>query len=309
LAAAVVAIAVLNATPAQAGANRTFVSVHGDDGSSDCSIIAPCRSFAAAVLLTNAGGEVVVLDPGGYGSATITKAISIINDGVGEAGITDAANGTNAITINAGASDVVNLRGLTLNGVGVGHDGVVFTTGGTLNIQNCVIRGFTDAGIIFQPAVSSTLTVFDTTVANISSPGLGVRLAPNGAGLAVNAYLRRIQVIRGVTGIDVDPSQMQSTGSLMVTVADSLVTGNTIALLLANAPSVSYNVAVIDTQLVNNIEGLLALGGKAAIAGTTMSGNTSRDFFVNSSSAIDSFGNNRITDNNSTGSLTPIAKQ
>lgn len=78
---------------------RTFVSSQGSD-SNNCSVSAPCRSFAAAELPTNAGGEITVLDPGGYGAVTITKALSIINDGVGEAGVTVTA-GINAVTISA----------------------------------------------------------------------------------------------------------------------------------------------------------------------------------------------------------------
>ena len=51
---------------ASAGGQRTFVASTGDDGD-PCSLSLPCRSFAAAILQTNAGGEVVVLDSGGYG--------------------------------------------------------------------------------------------------------------------------------------------------------------------------------------------------------------------------------------------------
>ena len=43
---------------ALASAQRTFVSVAGADGQ-PCSIALPCRSFAAAIAQTNAGGEVI----------------------------------------------------------------------------------------------------------------------------------------------------------------------------------------------------------------------------------------------------------
>src|ERR1700688_1428627 len=116
----------LNALPAHAQSNRTFVSGHGSD-SNPCSIALPCRSFAFAITQTNAGGELAVLDTAGYGSVTITKAVSIINqDGV-EAGIT--ATSGDGITIAAGTTDVVNLRGLTLVGGG-GTNGITLTGGG-----------------------------------------------------------------------------------------------------------------------------------------------------------------------------------
>src|SRR5262249_7210836 len=143
----VLAMAVLNAAPVRAQANTTFLAGNGLD-TNPCTLPAPCRSFTRAVQATNAGGQVTMLDPAGYGAVTITKAISIVNDGGGEAGIADPGAGLAAITINAGASDVVNLRGLTLNGVGTGQIGIEFQGGAALNIQNCVIRDFTGDGVL-----------------------------------------------------------------------------------------------------------------------------------------------------------------
>jgi hypothetical protein len=102
----------LSAAPAQAGPNRTWVSGHGTD-SGGCTRAAPCKTFAFALTQTAAGGEIDVLDPGGYGPVTITKAMSIVNDGVGVAAI--GAPSGNAITINAGGDDSVHLRGLTID--------------------------------------------------------------------------------------------------------------------------------------------------------------------------------------------------
>jgi hypothetical protein len=98
-----------SAAPAQAAPNRTWVSGHGTD-SGACTLAAPRRTFAFALTQTAARGEIDVLDPAGYGTVTITKAISIINDGVGTAGI--LASSGNGITINAGGDDSVHLRGL-----------------------------------------------------------------------------------------------------------------------------------------------------------------------------------------------------
>src|SRR5438034_1569807 len=76
----------LPTAPAQAQATRTWVSGVGDDAN-PCSRTAPCKTFAGAISKTAAGGEISVLDPGGFGAVTITKSISITNDGAGEAGI------------------------------------------------------------------------------------------------------------------------------------------------------------------------------------------------------------------------------
>src|SRR5471030_101150 len=102
-------------TGAQA-ATRAWVSGHGTDAAGCGAPTAPCRSFQYVVSSVIApGGEIDVLDPAGYGAVTITHAISIVNDGVGTAGV-QASSGA-AITISAGPSDSVYLRGLNVDGL------------------------------------------------------------------------------------------------------------------------------------------------------------------------------------------------
>src|SRR5881296_1127694 len=68
------------AAMAQAQATRTWVSGVGDDAN-PCSRTAPCKTFAGAISKTAASGEISVLDPGGFGAVTITKAITLDGDG------------------------------------------------------------------------------------------------------------------------------------------------------------------------------------------------------------------------------------
>jgi hypothetical protein len=65
---------------ANATAQRTFVASTGNDANNafNCSIVKPCRGFAAAVGVTASGGEVIVLDSAGYGAVMITQSVSII---------------------------------------------------------------------------------------------------------------------------------------------------------------------------------------------------------------------------------------
>ena len=60
----------------QAQATRTWVSGTGDDAN-PCSRQAPCKTFAGAISKTYVHGEINALDPGGYGTVTITKSITI----------------------------------------------------------------------------------------------------------------------------------------------------------------------------------------------------------------------------------------
>ena len=64
------------AVPSANAQTRTWVSGVGNDAN-PCSRTAPCKTFAGAISKTAAGGEINVLDPGGFGAVTITKAITI----------------------------------------------------------------------------------------------------------------------------------------------------------------------------------------------------------------------------------------
>src|SRR5207302_3494871 len=72
----------LQVAPAHAQLARTFVSAATGNDVNDCNRLTPCRTFQSAHDKTFANGEITVLDPGGYGAVTITKTISIVNDGV-----------------------------------------------------------------------------------------------------------------------------------------------------------------------------------------------------------------------------------
>ena len=135
-------------TPAlRAQATRTWVSGVGDDAN-PCSRTAPCKTFAGAISKTAAGGEINVIDPGGYGGVTITKSITI-NGGGSFASV--LVSGTNGIIVNVGSTDVVTIRNVSINGVGAGLSGIKMIGAGSLFVENVDIHQFTDKGIDFQP--------------------------------------------------------------------------------------------------------------------------------------------------------------
>src|SRR5712692_1878090 len=127
--------AALHVASAQAQLVRTCVSMaKGSDSNSAsfCHCTTPCRTFATAHANTLSNGEITVLDPGDYGGLTITRSISINNDSGGEASIT-VPGGNTGIIVNATAGAYVNLRGLTIQGVGLGTPiGLRFNTGFSL---------------------------------------------------------------------------------------------------------------------------------------------------------------------------------
>src|SRR5258708_3528598 len=129
---------------AQAQATRTWVSGVGDDAN-PCSRTAPCKTFAGAISKTATGGEINVLDPGGFGAVTITKSITISSEGF-EAGV--LVSGTNGIIVNTpNATDYVQLIGLDIEGLGTGLNGVRIIGNGATLIKGCTIRHFAGNGI------------------------------------------------------------------------------------------------------------------------------------------------------------------
>jgi hypothetical protein len=152
---------------------RTWVSGVGDD-LNPCSRTAPCKTFAGAISKTSAGGEIDCLDPGGFGSVTITKSITI--DGTRGAGFGSIlAAGTNGVNVNDSATAtpgtiIVTLRNLSINGATTGTNGIRFTSGKTVNVEGCQIFGFlsgTGFGIdVSLTSSDKTLHVVDTSIFN-----------------------------------------------------------------------------------------------------------------------------------------------
>jgi len=168
-------VVLLGTALASAQAPRTWVSGVGDDVN-PCSRTAPCKTFAGAISRTAAGGEIDALDPGGFGAVTIVKAITI--DGGGGQVASVLVNGTNGIVVQAGASDVVILRNLRINGIvqnpqgGGGINGIRWTSGKTLHIENCVIFGFNNNGIDIAKGDGGNAAVINTIVENNANAGL-----------------------------------------------------------------------------------------------------------------------------------------
>ena len=147
---------------------RTYVSGTGSDNN-PCTVSSPCKTFQAALALTLAGGEIFVLSSANYGAVTINKAVSITSEGA-VAGVL-ATSGA-AVVISAGPNDVVNLRGLDVDGGNSGVTGIQFSSGQSLNIQKPTVRNFTNSGISFTPNGSSTLSASDIVVAGNANNGI-----------------------------------------------------------------------------------------------------------------------------------------
>ena len=262
------ALAVLLAVPAaQAQASRTWVSGVGDDAN-PCSRTAPCKTFAGAISKTAAGDEISVLDPGGFGAVTITKAITISGDGT-LAGI--LAAGTNGIIVNAGANDRVVLRSLSLHGFGTGLNGIRFLAGKSLTVENVTIGGFTTRGIDMNMTTTSKLIVRDSAITNV---GTGVFVTTTGGNLA-NASLDNVHVTSSTNGIEGGANSritvsnsvisanasngiLSSTATSRVNVEGCQISFNDLAGV--NASVVGAIIRIANNEIYNNNTGILAAG-------------------------------------------------
>jgi hypothetical protein len=171
------------ASMAQAQATRTWVSGVGDDVN-PCSRTAPCKTFAGAISKTADGGEIDCLDPGGFGTVTITKSITI--DGTHGSGFGSILNsGTTGVNVNDSASGapmtkVVRLKSLSIQGAGTGTNGINYTSAKVLFVEDCLIQnqrggvaGSQGNGIVVNlTADGGRLYVRDTIITNCLNDGI-----------------------------------------------------------------------------------------------------------------------------------------
>jgi hypothetical protein len=279
----------------------TYVSKSGTDTTCDSHITA-CHTFQKAINNTLPDGVVRVIAPGEYGSADITKALSIVADGV-EGGIVGAAVGSNpfpAIFVHAGPNDVVYLRGLMIDQLedNLKH-GIYFTSGKALHVQNMLIRRAAIA-ILFQPTGISQLYISDSTSAD-SAHG-GIVIGPQGANGNARVVIDRTRMLNRSEGLTVN-------GPALVTVRDSTASGNGTG-ISAHGPSSSkaVNVLLDRTALLHNFNGALADGPFATIriGDSTITGNGT-GLVKNAGGLIYSYKTNKLTPNTTSGTFSTPA--
>ncbi|HEY0006595.1 MAG TPA: right-handed parallel beta-helix repeat-containing protein [Pyrinomonadaceae bacterium] len=276
------------ASLAQAQATRTWVSGVGDDAN-PCSRTAPCKTFAGAISKTATAGEISVLDPGGYGTLNITKSITV-DGGTGAGWGSVLAAGTTGFIINAaGATDVVTLRNLSINGASTGTKGIRIIDASKVFIDHCNIFGFKTGSPngrgISDERITGTdrLHITDTIVENNGQSG--IVLLPASGTTGVQASLNNVTVRgNGLAGL------VASTGT-KVTVANSTFTGHTSSAgLLAEGGAVINAESCVTSE---NSIGVQSTASTVTLSNVTVTNNATGL----SGSSIFSYGNNKIAGN------------
>ncbi len=306
---ALLAIVGLHAASAQpVPPAKVFVAAQGSD-SNPCTLVQPCLTFQHAHDTVAAGGVIDVLSPADYGVVTITKAISI--QGHGFAGL--AVTSGYGITINAGASDKVSLRGLLIDGVGSGTTGIQFNTGASLDIQECLIRNFTADGIRFNVLTATTgasaLFVSDTHVAaNLN----GIRVVTAGGGAPTGTLDRVVAVGNGGDGLQF---YLRGTARVIFTVSDSVFSNNGdtgVNVGLQTTDPVPVSITLRNVVVSNNATHGVQVTGPSALTHVLITKSTITGNALGIEGAqIVSFGDNSIGDNtvgdgNPTGAPIPL---
>ena len=303
-----IALPALCVATAGAQANRTFVSAQkGNDAnvSTNCGAAAPCRTFAAAIGQTNGGGEVAVLDSGGYGPFIIRHSVRVEAPAGVYAGITVPSGGF-GVTIEASILDTVVLKGLTLQSFN-GLSGIFVQSVANLSVEDCIVDGFLEEGIRMTSLTTCSLMVKDTVVRNGQADGISVG---NNSGLAA-------AVIDHCKFFGNPDAGVVAAPNAQVTVRDSVASGNGIGFeaFAGETQTLPGNseMNIENCVAIANQDGILASTGynnvtaTIRVALTVISDNT--DFGILESGIVGtpqilSFGNNRVSGNATAGVFT-----
>lgn len=229
-------------TPSEAALNRVWISGKGTDTAGCGPVATPCRTLQYAHDQVAASGEIDIADGAGYGSVIITKTVSIVNDWAGMAGVLQSGGGQNAITINAGATDKIHLRGLSIDGLNNASTGVQVNSAQVVEIVNCVVRRFNSSGVVVMPSTgTTTVAISDLLISDVA--GTGLVIIPQGSA-TVNGLIKRSSF--NVNGSGLSANAQSSTGRVNVVVEDSTATGNGDAFIVDSSNSTANSSLILE---------------------------------------------------------------
>jgi hypothetical protein len=283
-----VAIAIFTfafASMAHAQASRTWVSGVGDDAN-PCSRTAPCKTFAGAISKTAACGEIDALDPGGFGAVTITKSITIDGTGTFASILASLVTG---ITINAAATDVITIRGISINGFCNGLRAMNILQAKAVNIEDCVMFRFAGPGIRIAESSDLQLHIRNTVVRDNTGPGID---ATTSGGL-IKGTIENSSFTGNSHGI-------HAKGNTRLTADRCVFSSNSNNGVFAEGVGGVAVVNVTNSVVANN-----GTNGVHALTGGSIVRLNNNDIFTNSGTGalvglggeVDTWGNNRIFSN------------
>lgn len=280
------------ASIAQAQASRTWVSGVGDDAN-PCSRTAPCKTWAGAISKTAACGEIDALDPGGFGAVTITKSITLDGTGTFASILASLVTG---ITVNAASTDVITIRGISINGFCNGLRAMNILQAKTVNIEDCVMFRFAGPGILVNETNDINLNVRNTVIRDNTGDGLDLNTS---SGL-LKASLSNVSLIGNGNGL-------HAKNNTRVIANNSVFSNNVTNGVFADATSGVATIRVwnslISTNGGNGVRAGNAGGGGSGveIGQCQINNNTGNGVLIGSGGVVETFTNNSIRGNGTDG--------
>ncbi len=200
---------------ARAATDIAYVSYNGNDINA-CGRTTLCKTISHALSVVSSAGVVDIVSSGTYDRFTVTGPVTVKAD-PGVVAIIDVPASATGITVNAGSSDHVTLKGLRLHGNGASGVGFQINSVGRISIEDCVSRNFA-YGLSFVPATASDLKV---TGGTFDGSNTGLYLAASNAHAAIDRAT--IYGEGDGTLVSVNSGAINS-ATLLTTVSNSFIT-------------------------------------------------------------------------------------
>jgi hypothetical protein len=234
------------------------------------------------------------LDPGGFGAITITKAITIDGSNGNIAGV--LVSGTNGITVAAGPNDVVVLRNLDIDGLGTGLNGIGYTSGAALHVENTRIYGFTQQGIDIAPTAGANAIYVSNT--KLFSNAGGAIYAEPGSSASANVTLTDVIMDGNLRGL-------RTTGGVTSVVRNTVVTGSTgVGFNAGSTDSRTASMNLDSSAAISNVGWGVYAGVNATVYISNMQVTGNGGGITAVSGSMISFGNNHVVGNTTNGTPT-----
>jgi hypothetical protein len=234
-------------SPAQAAA-VVWVSATGSD-TNTCHPADPCATFAHAISTTSGASEVDCVTPGNFANTGLVISSAVTINCPGGVIVGGVSVGT--------SSGVVILRGIEIQGLGAGVDGLDFN-GGTLVLDNVKINGFS-GGIGLNIQGSGAVSVTNSQFSN-NSNGIVVE-PPSGTGLV---SLSQVDVENNFNGILIGIDA--TSGESAVTLVDSVVANNAGVGINVTGSGAGQFLEIKHSSIVSNNSDGLFVDGSGAFA-------------------------------------------
>ncbi|HEY5379156.1 MAG TPA: Ig-like domain repeat protein [Pseudolabrys sp.] len=285
------------------GPAKTFVSAKTGADFGVCSITAPCATLNYALSVSDAGGEVTILDGGVFGPIVITQAIAISGSKansvqiladptaqvgcVGGAPGSCSANNGYGVEIAAGANDSVKITNVLMGAGSNGGNGALkFTSGGTVQLSEDVYRGNdTEAGPIIalypnNPGTTQAQVYFSNSDVGFNNSGASagaVEIKPSG-NTSLKLHFNHVEVHNASYGIRTDSSLLAGPSVNVTTViseSEMFSFANAAVNAFSTAGTGTTNAAFDAVRVLNAKVAIKANGPQSTVilTNSTISGN------------------------------------